>query len=67
MERMRTSLRVSDSSMAVSKERGRPSQFTKVPLFSTTAATGSTTFAISVIALWRISSETTNAFFKPSW
>ena len=67
IERILTSLRVRDSGIAVSNDLERPSQFIKLPLFSTTAATGSTTFAISVIALFRISSETTNAFFNPSW
>ena len=38
----------------------RPSQFTNVPAFSATAATGNTTSARSVTALARSSSETMN-------
>ena len=65
IERILKSLRFSEST-AASKLRARPSQLTKLPLFSATAATGRTTFAISVIALFRISRETTNAFTSPS-
>ena len=46
---------------AVSNVRGLPSQSTKVPGLSTTGATGNTTSARSVTALWRSSRLTTNA------
>ena len=45
MERIRRSLRFSESLTAESNERARPSQLRKEPDFSVTAATGKTTFA----------------------
>src|SRR5215469_9612074 len=45
---------------AAVNEPGRPSQFTNVPAFSATAATGKTTSARSVTALTRSSRLTTN-------
>ena len=58
MERIRRSLRVSESVIAFSNVRGRPSQLRYEPLFSETAATGRTTSATAVIAECEISSET---------
>ena len=62
IERILTSLRESESAIPFSKARARPSQSRKVPLFSTTAATGRTTSAIAVTELWEISSDTTKEF-----
>ena len=62
IERIRTSLRFNDCSTAASKLRALPCQSINDPLFSTTAATGNTTEAISVISLCLISRDTTNFF-----
>ena len=67
IERIRTSLLVRESGTAASKYLALDSQLIKVPLFSTTAATGRTTSAIWVTALWRISSETIKAFSIIAW
>ena len=64
IERIRTSLRLSESATAASNARALPVQFRNEPLFSVTAATGKTTSARSVTALGAISSETTNAFLS---
>src|SRR4029077_13145145 len=54
------SVRTSGTRSAASNEPPRPSQFTNVPAFSATAATGKTTSARSVTALARSSRLTTN-------
>ena len=64
IERIRTSLRFSESATAASNARALPVQLRNDPLFSVTAATGNTTSARSVTALGAISSETTKAFFR---
>ncbi|CAB5060578.1 unannotated protein [freshwater metagenome] len=61
IERIRRSLRLSESSTAASKERARPSQFKNDPLFSVIAATGKITSARCVTSLGAISRDTTNA------
>ena len=64
MERIRTSLRFSESATAASNARALLVQFKNDPLFSVTAATGNTTSARSVTALGAISNETTKAFLS---
>src|SRR5579875_793493 len=54
------SVRTSGTCSAAPNEPPRPSQFTNVPAFSATAATGNTTSARSVTALARSSRLTTN-------
>ena len=61
IERIRRSLRLSESATAASNERARPSQFKNDPLFSVIAATGRTTSARIVTSLGAISRQTTNA------
>ena len=61
IERIRRSLRLSESWTAASNERARPSQFKNDPLFSVIAATGRTTSARIVTSLGAISRQTTNA------
>ncbi len=55
----RRSVRAAGTGSAALNEPGRPSQFTNVPCFSATAATGNTTSARSVTALTRSSRLTT--------
>ena len=54
------SVRAAGTASAAGNEAARPSQFTNVPVFSWTAATGNTTSARSVTALTRSSRLTTN-------
>ena len=62
IDKIRTSLLdvINAPSIACSKLLSRPSQSRNEPAFSVTAATGRTTSAIAVTALWEISRETTN-------